>query len=44
MFVIPAVGTAFVLSFGAIALCYKYVFLVELSHGFEPVPMPSAVI
>ena len=44
MFVIPAVGTAFILCFGFIALCYKYVFQVELNNGFEPVPHASAVI
>ena len=44
MFVIPAVIAAFLLSFGFIALCYKYAFEVELDQGFEPVPQTSAVI
>lgn len=44
MFVIPAVGFAFVVSFGFIALCYKYIFRVELTNGFEPVPGSAAVL
>lgn len=44
MFVFPAILIAFALSFGMIALCYKYIFEEDLDNGFEPVPSSSAMI
>jgi ABC-type antimicrobial peptide transport system permease subunit len=44
MFVIPAIILAIIMCFPMLALCYKFIFLVKLDNGFEPVPSGKAAI
>lgn len=44
LFVMPAILTAFALSFPLIAVCYTQIFQEQLTDGFEPVPQPEAIL
>lgn len=44
LFVMPAILTAFALSFPLLAVCYTQIFKEQLTDGFEPVPQIEAVL